>query len=200
MGRLAATLGIGTPDVARIHKRAVASLTVSGKPAGRLKETMERSRTFLADAVGSIEAAHCHALGGGVRVTRLIQSLRSRTLAVVAADQRLKEGVRLRYAAEAALRKSVSRQSRRMAEAQRLQKQLRRMMRAIMSAHEDERRKTSRHLRDEISQALLGIHVRLLTLKTAAENDSENLQKEIDETKRLVGHLSSSLQVLRRKR
>jgi len=56
----------------------------------------------------------------------------------------------------------------------------------MLSAQEDERQKTSRHLDDEIVQTLLGIHIRLLTLKQAARANTGNLKKEIASTQRLV--------------
>lgn len=189
------TLGMETLDVIRIHEQAIAALSSPRHSSASMEETIQRTNAFFANVVVPIETTHSAALETGGRVSRLTRTLRQRTLAAAAADRRLKDGVRRRQAAEAALKKSESRQARRLAEAQRLQKRLRRMMRDILSAHENERRKTSRHLNDNVSQALLGIHVRLLTLKTAAEANSESLQKEIDETKQLVEHFMSSLRI-----
>lgn len=156
---------------------------------------MQCAAAFFTEVIIPIEKTHRAARDAGVRESHLTRTLRRHTLAAAATDRRLKEGVRRRQAAEAALKRSEIRQARWLAEAQRLQKRLRRLMRDILSAHENERRKTSRHLHNEVSQALLGIHVRLLTLKTAVEGNSENLQKEVDETKRLVDHFELSFHV-----
>ena len=51
---------------------------------------------------------------------------------------------------------------------------------------EDKRKKISHDLQDEIAQTLLGINVRLLTLKKEAGLNAEGLQKEIASTRRLV--------------
>jgi len=187
LGRRAVTLGMETLDVVKIHEQAVATLTSPGKSSER-----PHANAFFAEVVVPIETTHRAAQEAGVRVSRLTRTLRQRTLAATATDRRLKEGVRRRQTAEAALKKSERCQTRRLAAAQRLQVRLRRMMRDILSAHEKERRKTSRHLHDDVSQALLGIHVRLLSLKTAADDNSENLQKEIDDTKRLVENFTFS--------
>jgi len=56
----------------------------------------------------------------------------------------------------------------------------------ILSAQENGRKKISRDLRDEIAQTLLGINVRLLTLKKGATARNEGLAKEIASTQRLV--------------
>jgi signal transduction histidine kinase len=56
----------------------------------------------------------------------------------------------------------------------------------ILAAQEDKRRKISRDLQDEIAQTLLGINVRLLTLKKEAAVNTEGLKKEIASTQRVV--------------
>ena len=73
-----------------------------------------------------------------------------------------------------------------MKESRRLQKHLQRLTHQILSAQEDKRKKISRELQDEIAQTLLGINVRLLTLKKAAAANAEGLKKEIASTQRLV--------------
>ena len=67
-----------------------------------------------------------------------------------------------------------------------LQEHLRHLTHRILSAQEAERKKISRDLQDEIAQTLLGINVRLLTLKKAAKGNTANLKKEIANTQRLV--------------
>ena len=67
-----------------------------------------------------------------------------------------------------------------------LQEHLRRLTHQILTAQEAERKKISHELRDEIAQTLLGINVRLLTLKKAAKGKTGSLKKEIANTQRLV--------------
>ena len=56
---------------------------------------------------------------------------------------------------------------------------LRRLTHQILSAQEAERKKISHELRDEIAQTLLGINVRLLTLKRAAQGQpAQRLKKK----------------------
>lgn len=68
----------------------------------------------------------------------------------------------------------------------RLESQLRDQMRQILRTQENERKKTSQELQNEIAQVLLAIHLRLLTLKEAAKANTERLKKEIAETQVLV--------------
>jgi signal transduction histidine kinase len=62
-----------------------------------------------------------------------------------------------------------------------------------LSAQEDKRKKISRNLQDEIAQTLLGINVRLLSLKQEATVNAEGLQKEIADTRRLVDKSMKSI-------
>ena len=57
---------------------------------------------------------------------------------------------------------------------------------ATDSVLSNKRQKTSRQLHDEITQTLVAINLRLLTLKRSVKTNSENLKKEIAETQRLV--------------
>jgi signal transduction histidine kinase len=74
-----------------------------------------------------------------------------------------------------------------LAEAERLQRQLRHQTRERLSAQEDERQKLGRELRNEVGQALLAIDLSLLALKTWANAGTGQLQKEIANAQRLAG-------------
>jgi signal transduction histidine kinase len=67
-----------------------------------------------------------------------------------------------------------------------LQKRLQHLTHRILSAQEDKRKTISHDLQNEIAQTLLGINVRLLTVKKAAGLNDKSLQKEIASTQRLV--------------
>ena len=76
----------------------------------------------------------------------------------------------------------------------RLQNDLRQLTRHILNAQEDERHKISHDLQDEIAQTLLGINVRLLSLKTLTEDSTERLKDEVARTQQLVTESSLSVQ------
>jgi signal transduction histidine kinase len=60
-------------------------------------------------------------------------------------------------------------------------------------AQENERKKISGELQNEIGQTLLGINVRLLSLKQEARNNTKGLKKEIASTQRLVVESANSV-------
>jgi signal transduction histidine kinase len=71
-------------------------------------------------------------------------------------------------------------------ESLRLQQRLRDLTHQSLSEQEDERGTISRGLHNEIAQTLLGINVRLLTLKKETAVNTKGLKQEIANTLRLV--------------
>src|ERR1700690_167233 len=67
-----------------------------------------------------------------------------------------------------------------------MQEQLRQLSRQILLAQEDERKRISRELHDVIAQTLTGINVRLAALKKEAGLNTQNLDRDIARTQRLV--------------
>jgi signal transduction histidine kinase len=98
----------------------------------------------------------------------------------------LKKGIAERKTVEQALKKSAGHHARLLKESRRLQIHLRHLTHQILSAQELERKRISRELHDEVAQTLLGINVRLLTLKKEAVVNTEAIKNEIASTQRLV--------------
>jgi signal transduction histidine kinase len=105
---------------------------------------------------------------------------------LTASHRSLKQGIVQRKTVEQALKKSAEHSRKLLEESCRLQKHLQRLTHQIISAQEDKRKQISRELQDEIAQTLLGINVRLLTLKKEAAINAGGFKKEIVNTQRLV--------------
>jgi len=115
---------------------------------------------------------------------RKLSALSGRYLA--ASKRSLKLGIAQRKTVEAAFKESGERYKALLEESLALHAHLRRLTHQILTAQEAERKKISHDLRDEVAQTLLGINVRLLTLKKAARGNKANLRKEIANVQRLV--------------
>jgi signal transduction histidine kinase len=182
LGCQAAALDLETLDVARIHEDALATLEASRSRDGFIK----RAEIFFAEAITPIEKTHHAALKANVRLSRLSQTLGRRTVDLAASHRSLKQDIVQRKTVEQALKKSGEHSKKLLKESRRLQKHLQRLTHQILLAQEDKRKKISRDLHDEIAQTLLGINVRLLTLKKEAAIDAGGLKKEIASAQRLV--------------
>jgi signal transduction histidine kinase len=182
LGCRAAALDLETLDVARIHERALAALEASSSRDG----IIERAEIFFAEAITPIEETHRAALKANVRLRQLSQALGRRTVDLAASQRSLKQDIVQRKTVEQSLKKSGKHSRKLLKESRRLQKHLQRLTHRILSAQEDKRKKISRDLHDEIAQTLLGINVRLLTLKRESAVNTHGLKKEIASTQQLV--------------
>jgi signal transduction histidine kinase len=194
LGRQAVSLGLETLGMARIHAEALATLEASSSRDGILK----RAELFLAEAAASIEQTHRAALKANARLHRANQTLEGRTAGLAASNLTLKEGIAQCKTVELALKKSVEHSKTLWAESLALQKHLQGLTHRILSAQEHKRREISRELQDEIAQTLLGINVRLLTVRKSADRKDQGLQKEIGSTQKVVDQSAKSMSRLAR--
>jgi len=182
LGRRAAALNLETLDVVRIHEDALAALETSTSKDGFTKQ----AGIFFAEAITPIEKTHRAALKVNVRLQKLSKTLGRRTADLAASHVSLKKGIVQRKTVERALKRSGAHSRTLLKESCALQKHLQRLTHQILEAQEDKRKKISRDLHDDIAQTLLGINVRLLTLKREAAVNAHGLKKEIVSTQRLV--------------
>jgi signal transduction histidine kinase len=121
---------------------------------------------------------------------RNFSSLEKRYLSTVRAlgrtHRQLQREVARRKAAEASLKLGQRKSRAILAQSQIVQEKLRAVTRQVFSAQEDERRRISRELHDEVVQTLVGIHVELATLRTAGGLGPRELKAQIARTQRLV--------------
>jgi signal transduction histidine kinase len=179
LGCRAVAIGLETLDMARIHEGALARLAEVSRKDGFVK----RANLFFMETIAPIEEAHGAALKTSAQLNRLNETLERRTVDLVTSNVSLKQRTAQRKVAEAALRKTGEHYQTLLKESLALQKHLQQLTHRILLAHEKKRTEISHNLQDEIVQTLLGINVRLLTVRKAA---SQHLQKELASTQRLV--------------
>ena len=134
-----------------------------------------------------------------LQLNQLNETLSRRTVELAATNRQLQRGIVRRKSVEAALKKSGEHYARLLKDSLQLQEGLRQLTHQVLAAQEDERKKISRELQDEIAQTLLGINVRLLSLKQEARNNTKGLKNEIASTQRLVVKSAQSVRRAARK-
>ncbi|HEV2331500.1 MAG TPA: hypothetical protein VGY56_22175 [Verrucomicrobiae bacterium] len=182
LGREAVALGWETLELARIHEQALTTPELSKSKNGLI----ERAAIFFTEAIAPIVETHCAARQSKNELNRLNGTLHRRTAELAATNRLLQRGIAQRKSVEAALRKSGEHYARLLKESLKLRERLQQFMHQVLTAQEDERKKISRELQNEIAQTLLGINVRLLSLRREARNDSSGFKDEIAGTQRLV--------------
>ena len=182
LGRQAVSLGLETLDMARIHGGALATLEATGSKDGLI----ERADVFFTETISPIEETHRAALKATAHLNQVNQALDRRTKDLAASNRSLKQGIAWRKTVEADLKKSGEDYKTLLGKSLAIRKRLQRLAHRILSAQEDKRKKISYDLQDEIAQTLLGINVRLLTVKKASGRSARSLQKEIAIAQRLV--------------
>jgi signal transduction histidine kinase len=185
VGRQAVASGLETLDMARIHEQALDTLKASASKDGLIK----KAEIFFTESISPIEETHRAAVDANAHLNEVNQRLGRRTANLAATNRSLKQSAARRRTVEGALKKSGGHSKKLLAESYRLQKHLRHLARQVLAAQENNRRKISHDLKDEIAQTLLGINVRLLTVKKSAGRHDQGLRKEIENTQRLV-HMS----------
>jgi signal transduction histidine kinase len=191
LGRQAVAIGLGTLELARIHEQALATLELSNIKNGFTK----LAGIFFIEANIPIEQTHRVARQSNVHLNRLKEKLGQRTEELAASNRQLQRGITRRKVMEEAFEKSGKHNNKCLEESLQLQKRLRQLTHRVLAAQEDDRKNISRELHDEIAQTLLGINVRLLSLKQEARRNTKGLKNEIASTQRLV--VKSAKSVLR---
>jgi len=131
-----------------------------------------------------------------IKLRNPAQGKKSGSGAVMAELRRLKELARTnrelkleivqRRKVETALKKSEAHYAQLFEESRHMQEQLRHLSRQLLLTQEEERKRISRELHDEIVQTLVGINVHLASLTLQAGVNIKDLRKKIAQTQRLV--------------
>ncbi len=182
LGRQAAALGVETLALARIHERALVTLDLSKGKKGVLK----RANDFFIEANTPVEEMCRHLRQPEMPLRRLKATLGQRTKELAATKRQLQRGVVQRKVMQNAAENSGLHHKKCLEESLELQRRLRQLTHRVLAAQEADRKTISRELQDEIAQTLLGINVRLLSLKQEARINHAGLKHEIASTEKLV--------------
>jgi signal transduction histidine kinase len=186
LGRNIMALGLETLDLARVHEQALIAIVLPGDSPGTRDAIVRRAGKFFAETIIPIEKTHRTAREANAHFGQLNQTLRQRSADLAVSNRRLKREILRRRGVEESLRNSERHYSRLLEQSQRMQEQLRQLTRQLLLAQEEERKKISRELHDEIAQTLTGINVRLAALKTSATHNTKGLQNKISSAQRMV--------------
>lgn len=184
LGIKALAAGLLTLDLAKLHEKALVMDLLPEYPAAKWPSLIRQAGVFFAAAIAQEETDGV--AREAARLKKVIETLSDRTVELAAANRHLNLEIVRRKEVEASLKKSERHNLRSLEKSNVLKEQLRGLSRQILHAQEEERKKISRELHDVIAQALMGINVRLATLKTSAGINSKGLDRNIAITQKMV--------------
>ena len=186
LGSRALAAGLQTLDLAKLHEQTLVMEFLPRCPAGKRAALIKQAGIFFAVAITPIENTHRRAREDTFLLKKFVATLSRRTVELAASNRELNAEVVQRKTAEKALKKSERHYTRLLEQSDRLQEQLRRLSRQVLSAQEEERKRISRELHDVIAQTLTGINIRLSALKKEAALNTKDLDSNIARTQKLV--------------
>jgi signal transduction histidine kinase len=185
LGAQALDAGLPTLELAKLHERTLVIDLLPDCPARKRAALIKQAGRFFAAAIAPAKKSSISA-GEALRLKNIIGTLSLRTVELAAANQQLSSEILHRQEVEAALKTSERHLLQSLGKADVLKEELRELSRQILSAQEEERKKISRELHDVIAQSLMGINVRLATLKRGAALNTKGLDRNIALTQKLV--------------
>ncbi len=188
LGQAALTNGLSTLDLAKMHKQALLVLDAAHDLGSRGSGASRQAGRFFSQALMPLETDRRVTRKSNQRLLQRNETLRKNTAALATANRQLKREVARRQSGEVKIERAKERYLRLFLESQVTQDKLRQLTRQILSVQEDERKKISRELHDEVVQTLVGINVELSALGRGVPAGADALLRKISRTQRLVEH------------
>ncbi len=163
-----------------------------GKQICQMPLLNERSMPFWADLQAASASSQrgrrnwCRLAVSDVTALKQAEEVRRSLEGMAASNRELKLEIVQRRKAEMDLKKSEAHYAQLFEQSLNMQEQLRHLSRQLLLTQEEERKRISRELHDEIVQTLVGINVHLASLTVVGSLNLKDLRKKIARTQRLV--------------
>lgn len=196
LGRAAMSAGLGVFDVIRLHHQALNDGVVSRDPAAVVR-CAPMLEAFLLETLSPFEAAHRGFRRAWERLEQLNSTLAGHNEALALSNAQLEEEISMRQRTEAQLREAKEHYFQLFQKAHEMEESLRDLSAQVITAQEEERKRISRELHDEIGQALTAVNVTIAMLKRHATNDPD-LKKKIADAEKLLASSMETVHVFAR--
>ena len=165
--------GLGVFDMARLHQETLVNPIFFAPTRAESVRQAALVETFLLEALSPFEAAHRGFRKAWEGLQVLNKTLEQRNHEMAASNQNLEKEIAERKRAEAALRESKDHYFELFQQASAMEEDLRQLSAKVLTAQEEERKRISRELHDEIGQALTAVNVSIAMLQRHAGDDRD---------------------------
>lgn len=186
LGRLAIARGLGVLDMARAHQQASEVSTWPAETGTGGNSALKAADTFFLESLSPFEVTHRGFRETNLRLQQLIATLEKRNLDLAEINRELQVEISERKRTERALRDSEQHLRQLFNEARRMEERLRNLSNQVLHAQEEERKRISRELHDEVGQALLAISVALVGLKQDDSRPEGGVSRKLADAQQLL--------------
>ncbi len=186
LARQAIAEGWGVLDVARVHHQALVTVVLPGLTPSGKSRTLKKAEGFLLEILSPFEVTHRGFRETNLKLHELIQTLEQRHAELADANRELQSEIVERKRTEAALRESEEHFRQLFSETKRMHENLQNLSRRVLHVQEEERKRISRELHDEVGQVLTAISVNLAMLKKDSDVTRNGRDEKLADTQALL--------------
>jgi signal transduction histidine kinase len=185
-GRRALGLQIGLLELAKAHEDTLTGLAFGLNDCSGREKVLNYAGEFLREALSPFEAVQRGFRETRAKYAELNQQLAKRNLELAETNHKLEAEAANRKSTERALRGSEEHYRQLFQEARAMQENLRSLSHRVLQAQEEERKRISRELHDEVGQSLTAINVNLTVLHQSREFKTHKGSKRLVDTQQIV--------------
>ena len=186
LGRKTIADGLGVIDMAMIHEHVLVDLLPKTHCARESVRVAKEAGTFLTESLSPFEITYRGFRDANKGLRRLNGALEERNRQLATANQKLKREIERRRLVEKELRKSEEHHRILFNQASLMEENLRYLSGQILHVQEEERKRISRELHDEVGQALTAVNVSLGVLKNMVDGKELELRKKITDAQDML--------------
>jgi signal transduction histidine kinase len=185
LGRDAVARGLGVLDMAALHEDAIGQVLLPALTKDNRTRHLKAAETFFLEALSPFEITHRGFREANAKLQQLITTLEKRNVQLAGMNLELKNEINERKRTERALRVSERHYHQLFDQASLMQENLRNLSNQILHVQEEERKRISRELHDEVGQALTAVSVNLAVLGITPPA-SRLFKRKLADTQRVI--------------
>jgi hypothetical protein len=186
LGREAVSIGLEALELARVHNQALDTLLKLCSDSTSQRDLIDRAADFFIEAILPIEGTHSAALETATKMKQLSAVLDQKTSDLADSKLKLQQVISERQTAQESFANYEQSTDRLLRDSRSIEAGLQKIVHNNLHTAEQDRKKMSLHINNEIAQHLLGIKIRMLALNQKVASDHVDFNNEITLLQQLI--------------